>query len=1496
MPCSNVFLNGLLPEPGPLQVHGSCCNVTDGITLDDDTLKKSKCLSEFVTLAEKALARKNLGIPDDYSLKWGYIKGDIVDQQDLYNKFQEFSKAISELKVELSESVQESIKNIKQDLATKINKELTAEDAISQIKYTNPEYPSINSAKDALDRALKGVGTVEGAGIPIYDQEDLDSLGVNIPDKYITIPNKYDDLKGSVISREIQQNGTYVDILFSAIRKLQSEVAKIRNSFLYGMYSYTGTNTAMSRVVNGIQDPDSEPLWAIEESDLSLVNSTVIGAGNGLTPEENVNINTEGVLKIQGTAQWDDTEQIIKNLSDPKLFCYITSSTLNIQINLFGNTLKVIDLSKLNIPVVDVYNIMVLISRKSLKDNTVGENYIYISIGNATRSQILKEGFFDLNQNNFSDGKTLIDNAYYVQSVVFTDLDLSKLDFYSKYQDFSNQVIPSAPTDEDYKYKVAHITVRSVRNEVTLQEIKEQLPNNELIFVENTRKLWIKNNNQLIAIGSGGGTQEDSGMTETEIINLLKDMGIVKEDGGYLQLSDISDITFINQDTNNKYKFYIDSEGNLRNIKLPNSGESLIDRVTSSGVELNNNVRGFIGQLRIQENNNIQENVDIQITQDARIYADRIKIGAFYAPLDTDKVFGCSRAFVELENTADCDFNLQGCYLHFTCPNNIDKQVVYHLPLTGTIPAGGTYLIVGKQYSQNNDSSTQIKVDSFDQEWFVNGELVDFTVNTTLNSGYGFALTYGNADLSSTTYLYRESDSSSLSNLGISSSSKFPYIFDPSFIDAIYFYRNVKDASSKGYWADMTLAITSNTMYRNMFELDPAKQAFQACNTADSSRTRWQSANDVWIMDLSKPIIQFPHSDKTYTIQVFSPKASFEHKNVQTDKSKLNMNKPNMVYCSFGTNIYTDRCFNWISAGVYDEYVWIRKKGEKTWTSFFESYKEISKQQPELEIYPRRKEYSVELNNAAYARIINRFPADNTQYTAHKCIITITEQAVASKAVYEYIVGRAAKDGSPDIEHCSDIQTFVLCPDSYKPVIYQITDQQGFHWVEYQVWAAAAKELYDKIKNDQEQANIIPIIINTGDVTQNGTRISEWLDYYEAGKVLFKEYEHMAVVGNNDLCNTNVNALGTGDDQGKSNSFYFQVFNCYDIDESVFKPIVNGKYIPSLYFFDSKDYRFVNVNSEITIVNCQQWFNLVDGADTVNIYTGFTVGNNKRYINTFTPIYTMLYNILDTDKESIVSCHEMPFTVITNESIANGQEGISRSISKANALVGSHLNQISVNDTGKGTYWFSRLLEYKKVKLVLGGHKHTYACTYPLREYFLFGDGKNSRDNYSEYVMEDTLENDNVTWIQDSKDLTKFPLTKRTDAGMAATGFYPYTPVPELTGGVTYFMCQATGYKLTSNKELPSANQKFSLAIPQTNNTGGKDTANDNQKYPMFSIIKLDSTYQIYLVRIANIFDSKFKFAQNVYSTEDMKLQYFSTIPNNDYGQWGDTEELMLEI
>ena len=338
-----------------------------------------------------------------------------------------------------------------------------------------------------------------------------------------------------------------------------------------------------------------------------------------------------------------------------------------------------------------------------------------------------------------------------------------------------------------------------------------------------------------------------------------------------------------------------------------------------------------------------------------------------------------------------------------------------------------------------------------------------------------------------------------------------------------------------------------------------------------------------------------------------------------------------MVYCSFGINVHTTRCFNWISVGYFDEYIWIRKQGDTEWKRF-ESYKPISEQIEEIPLGIYRSEPSVKLVNSVYARISGRFPGDNSYYTAHKCILK-----GLSSGTYEYVVGRSLITKDPDLQHISEIQTFIVYPQNTPIKVYHITDQQGFYWMEYQTWAGSAQAILNKIQDDQSKSSFIPIIINTGDVTQNGTRVNEWLDYYNAGKCLFSKYEHMSVVGNNDLCGTDPTILGTGDDVGKSNGFYHHVFNCYEINtESL---VINNKYVPSTYYFDclytNYKIRFVNVNSEITFINCRDWFGLgTDNTDVAyNIYTGWTTGNAsevespiyKSATSDFTPIYNTLY-------------------------------------------------------------------------------------------------------------------------------------------------------------------------------------------------------------------------------------------------------------------------------
>jgi hypothetical protein len=91
--------------------------------------------------------------------------------------------------------------------------------------------------------------------------------------------------------------------------------------------------------------------------------------------------------------------------------------------------------------------------------------------------------------------------------------------------------------------------------------------------------------------------------------------------------------------------------------------------------------------------------------------------------------------------------------------------------------------------------------------------------------------------------------------------------------------------------------------------------------------------------------------------------------------------------------------------------------------------------------------------------------------------------------------------------------------------------------------------------------------------------------------------------------------------------------------------------------------------------------------------------------------------------------------------------------------------------------------------------------------------------------MTSTLEEDSVVWTDIKSDITvdlsKFPLTKtKNTSGPDGGGsfnfsrskvyFYPSEFVTSFPGtnnsGIVYFMCQASGFKLMSNKELPSNN------------------------------------------------------------------------------------------
>ena len=438
---------------------------------------------------------------------------------------------------------------------------------------------------------------------------------------------------------------------------------------------------------------------------------------------------------------------------------------------------------------------------------------------------------------------------------------------------------------------------------------------------------------------------------------------------------------------------------------------------------------------------------------DIGLMSDRLRISSFYAPLKTDTVHGCSHSFIELENTSDVDIPLDGVYLHFYIPkidDVNDSDIVHHLALDGVIKAGSTYLVRGAQHAEMDDESTFIKVDSYDKEWYYkkieNGIVVDYGLvsfeqdivktksgedgaiedtDNKVRGAYKFCLTYGLPDLGKNEVLIEKNRQSvyittngEIVNSSYTETSKeeypsseFPNIIkNRRYIDGCGFssfsgfaapavYDEGYDGVCSGKWFCGGVTITENTMFRHMFALDPAKQAYNGWTTKDGSRSRYNKASDLQVVSLKKEFIGYPNSSEIVPISRYTPKASYENKNVMTDKSQLDREKPNMVTCSFGIDVYKTRCFNWISCGAFDEYLWVRKKGTTAWKSF-ESYKKTNTQIDQVKLEAGkvdivRKEFKPSVNNAVYARMTNRLPGNNVLFTSHKQLVHHFHQVVS---------------------------------------------------------------------------------------------------------------------------------------------------------------------------------------------------------------------------------------------------------------------------------------------------------------------------------------------------------------------------------------------------------------------------------------------------------------------------------------------------------------------
>ena len=987
---------------------------------------------------------------------------------------------------------------------------------------------------------------------------------------------------------------------------------------------------------------------------------------------------------------------------------------------------------------------------------------------------------------------------------------------------FDNTIQGLVPDETDIP-KITHLMIKSGTEKELEDNVQYLLPH-ELLWCYDTNKLYIKQKSGSLYCLNSTGTVTDPNIPD---------------------MSELKDITFISP-SNKHWKMQVSDEGDLE-VFEDNGTNSEIKPVSVTIQSPNKNryrlTTNDEGDVKVEnqafEKQSLRDLSESELTMSGNrateVYLEFLYINSVYCggtTTDEDSYNPCSHNYVELANLIDPltakgypggngTINLKGLSLQYSEGGN-----VWHvLPLKGEIKQGSTFLIRGARCALDTNT-TKVKVENYDMEWLITnhetGELEPIKFNSQKAKFY---LTYGTTAC--------EIDDRDGNPMLISGSTR---TLNPGYIDFVGFQMEnaTSETAIKASENNPYSYLNSDRLMYRYFELDSTTQGDRGNTLAKrNNATYWN----------------YVQLDKNYEPDIsnkYRPRASFENKSLSTFQTQFSKTKPEMISVAFGIDAHNTRCFNWCSLGYRDEYLYYRKVGDNDWT-IVESFKEND----------NRTKYTSWVYNRL--RILSPWKVD---YTSHKMIITGLNPDPGnniSNSVQEY----EYKVGNEEEGFISEIRKFKVHGKNIKKKwsFVQTTDQQAFTWGEADVWRRSA----DFIRNDTAPY----FMINTGDATQNGQRLGEWLDYFHAADPLINgisgEYngvEHMYTVGNNDLAPGNPRVLSTGAAAtSKINPAYIHYYTCYEMSDDNPAIIVNPEnhkeyYVPSCYSFTYNDVFFMSVNSEIAANTSR------------DVYDG---------LNVFKFVHDWCQNEVLTErctsaKWRVMYCHEAPFQLSTNTVIEDFLTRISNQGDKCPnttfARPGSKLNTGYSSDP----FWCSRMLQTHDFRLVLSGHKHTYSCSYPIEENCELIDGK-----YVSYTGQPYIQvppGTSASFLSGLSDNQK----KLCFVNEVET---PTAPI--------YVMSQATGYKLFSNADIPGA-------VDGVNNIpwleayykdGG--TANPpEQKYPFYIDFVVDpnddptqDTIKGHVWRIDNIFlriDKAFSFNIN---TADQRVPLYAKIGGN---------------
>lgn len=707
----------------------------------------------------------------------------------------------------------------------------------------------------------------------------------------------------------------------------------------------------------------------------------------------------------------------------------------------------------------------------------------------------------------------------------------------------------------------------------------------------------------------------------------------------------------------------------------------------------------------------------------------------------------CSHSFVELYNASNASVSLNGVSL---CIGTSTWQKV--IPLSGAIPAKHCYLIRLNPVSDITKADTKVIIDKCDLDAYAQDNEIKIT-------SAGFKL-----------YLCINASAPTMNNPWDATNQTVNntvvgYIDLVGMVNKIASAANTTNAAEITTGASIPAMLDNNTaVFRYLLgDMNAKHHTYAESGSGDTNN----NAADFRSYNMSTNLSPITGLEMWDTANLKPYCLADGVKDMYFYKNKVKADKPNMPTVSIG-ELPSTRRFNWISRNVQTEYVYYRKQGASDWIPV-ESGKDTN------------------YNNL---RITGD---DGVGFVVHKAAITNL-----TAGTYEWYVGTA------NSSYKSDTYTFVVTEGSLNLNsgsfrFCQVSDQQGWAFGEYEPWNIAMKQIIENFNGGDTTtfpsnvANLdgsarFEFLLNTGDMTQNGLRPSEWLDYYNCG-VALPNIAQMNCVGNNDLC------PGIGEDGIPSNKvnpdtfIYFYNFEYSNDAEEIELQKINEEFMKSVYAYDYGCAHFICLNSNNYIEEQKAWFE----KHIENL--------NAREVQ---------------PKWRIVYVHDAPFNIMTKN--PNITEYPAFHVDLTTDPTGGGLRDTKMNQrnvVGKEFTW-SRLFEESGIDLVLSGHKHTYSRTHPVIE--------NTTDENLSNPSMNTYNLQVNPWS---------PLFNSTETdGIAVRDV---VVGDETKKGVVYVMSQATGFKLQSNKDIPAPNIEWlAKYFPGTITSSNTIKVNSSQKAPTF--------------------------------------------------------------